>query len=961
MKTHIFRHLYFGIFLLTLSVAAAPAIHAQAAPKLTTPKEFFGYEVGDDYQEVNYTKAEAYWKKLATQSDRIKMVDMGLTEEGRHQWMCIVSSPQNIKNLDHYKDISQKLARAEGLTDDQAHALAREGKAVIWIDGGLHASESVGFQQLVKTIYDMVSSTDLETMRLLNDDIILFVPANPDGSEFVANWYNREDDPSKRSSAGLPKLYNKYIGHDDNRDSYMSNMRETTNINHAMFIEWFPQIMYNHHQTGPTGAVIFMPPFRDPFNYNFDPLIPLGIEAVGTAMHTRLVEQGKGGSAMRSGSNYSTWWNGGLRTTAYFHNIIGILTEIIGDPTPIQIQLAPDKQLPQGDWPLPIAPQTWHYAQSIAYEVQNNRAILDYASRNREVLLYNIYQMGRNSIQRGSEDNWTITPKRIEALREAAVAEGAAGGGRGGRGGRGGTGTTAAGGDSAAVMLPGGIGIPVVPSDLYEKVLHDPKAKDPRGFVISADQPDFATATKFVNTLLKNGIEVMKASAAFQVAGKSYPAGSFVVKTAQASRPFVMDMFQPQDHPNDFRYPGGPPIPPYDVAGWTLAYQMGVQFDRVYDAFDGPFAQIGYAMQPMPAASVTGAATPAGYLISHRINNSFILVNRLLKNHVDVFWARQNAQADGQEMGAGAIWVPASPAALPILQQGAKELGVPVHGVASSPAGELLKMKAPRIGLYDQYGGLMPAGWLKWLFEQFEFPYEIVYPKQLDAGDLSAKFDVLVFTDGAYRAPGAGGRGGGGGGRGGQLDESRIPEQYRGWIGRVSEETTVPQLKKFVEGGGSVLTIGSSTSLASLLGVPVSDYLVEMGSDGAEHHLPGEKFYIPGSLMRVTIDNTQPLAYGMPSEADVDFDSSPVFRLVPSAAARAVPVAWYSGTHTLDSGWAWGQAYLDGGTAITESRIGKGQVFVLGPEVTFRGQPHGTFKFLFNGLMLSAAESNGMR
>jgi len=508
-------------------------------------------------------------------------------------------------------------------------------------------------------------------------------------------------------------------------------------------------------------------------------------------------------------------------------------------------------------------------------------------------------------------------------------------------------------------MLPGGIGIPVVSSDLYEKVLHDPKMKDPRGFIISAEQPDFATATKFVNTLLKNGVEVMKAGSAFQVAGKSYPAGSFVVKTSQASRPFVMDMFQPQDHPNDFRYPGGPPIPPYDVAGWTLAYQMGVQFDRIYDAFDGPFTQVGYALQPMPVASVSGPANPAGYLISHRINNSFILVNRLLKSHVDVFWARRNEQADGQEMGAGAIWVPASATALPILQQGAKELGVPVHGVGSTPSGELIKMKAPRIGLYDQYGGLMPAGWLKWLFEQFEFPYEIVYPKTLDAGDLSSKFDVIVFTDSAYRAPGTGGRGGGGGGRGGNLSEDRVPAEYRASLGRVSEETTLPQLKKFVEAGGSVITIGSSTGMAAELGVPVADYLTEMGTDGLEHHLAGAKFYIPGSLMRVNIDNTQPLAFGMPAEADVDFDSSPVFRLVPSSSARAVPVAWYAGTHTLDSGWAWGQAYLDGGTAITESTIGKGKVVVLGPEVTFRGQPHGTFKFLFNGLMLSASENSG--
>ena len=144
---------------------------------------------------------------------------------------------------------------------------------------------------------------------------------------------------------GLPRLYAKYVGHDDNRDFYMSNMKETTNMNRQLFIEWFPQIMYNHHQTGPAGAVIFMPPFRDPFNYNFDPLVPLGIEMVGTAMHSRLVAEGKGGSAMRTGANYSTWWNGGLRTVTYFHNMIGILTEIIGNPTPMRIPVIADKQL----------------------------------------------------------------------------------------------------------------------------------------------------------------------------------------------------------------------------------------------------------------------------------------------------------------------------------------------------------------------------------------------------------------------------------------------------------------------------------------------------------------------------------------------------------------------------------------------------------------------------------------
>jgi hypothetical protein len=878
---------------------------------------------------ANYAQLEAYWKTLASESDRMKLVSIGQTAEGRPQYMAIITSPENFKKLDRYQEIARRLALAEGLTDDQAHALAAEGKAVVWIDGGLHASETVGSQQLMEMVYQMVSRTDAETMRFLNDAILLCVQANPDGQEIVANWYMREKDPLRRTMNNLPRLYNKYIGHDDNRDFYMSNMPETTNMNHVMFEEWFPQIVYNHHQTGPAGAVIFMPPFRDPFNYYFDPLVPLGIEMVATAMHTRLVEEGKGGSAMRSGSDYSTWWNGGLRTVGYFHNMIGILTEIIGSPTPTSIALVPDKQLPQGDWPMPIAPQTWHYRQSIDYDITNNRAILDIASRYRETWLYNIYQMGRNSIEKGNRDTWTVTPKRIAEL-EAAAPQGGGGVGRGGE---------------AAERT--------VPSELYNTVLHDPKRRDPRGYIIPSDQPDFPTAVEFVDALIKNGITILKASAPFQVAGKSYPAGSLVVKTAQAFRPHILDMFEPQDHPNDFRYPGGPPNPPYDIAGWTLAFQMGVKCDRILDGFDGPFEKVGGLLAPPPAAVQT-AANPAGYLIDHRINNSFTVVNRLLKAHCDVYWLSKPAE----NLGPGAIWVPASAAARAVLERGARELGVPAQAVAKAPAGEALKLKPIRIGLYDQYGGIMPSGWTRWIFEQYEFPFEVVYPTTLDAGGLNDKFDVLVFTDGAFRRAGQGGRGGGSD----MPNPENAPEEYRASIGRISEDRTIPILKSFVEAGGTVVTIGGSTSMAELFGIPVKDYLVEMGADRAEHALPREKFYIPGSLMKATIDNTNPVAYGMPDTADVFFDSSPVFRLGPTAGLkRTSPVAWFSGTALLDSGWAWGQQYLDGGTAVAEAAVGQGKVVLLGPEVAFRAQPHGTFKLLFNSLYYGNAKAAVLR
>jgi hypothetical protein len=706
-----------------------------------------------------------------------------------------------------------------------------------------------------------------------------------------------------------------------------------------------------------------MPPFRDPFNYNFDPLIPLGVEMVGTAMHSRLVEENKGGSAMRSGANYSTWWNGGLRTVNYFHNMIGILTEIIGNPTPMTIPVIPAKQLPQGDWPLPVTPGPWHYRQSIDYEITNNRAILDLASRYRETFLFNIWRMGMNSIERGSKDYWTVTPKRIEALEAAASstpAAGAQGGGRGGRGGRGGaaaepapqtaqltSGDTqpgAAGGGGA-----GGRGAGAVSLELYNSVLHDPKMRDARGYILPSDQPDFATATEFVNALLKNGITCLRASSAFPVAGKSYPAGSYVVKTAQAFRPHILDMFEPQDHPNDFAYPGGPPNRPYDITGWTLAFQMGVKFDRVLDGFDGPFEKIN-GLLPPPPQRVTGAAAPAGYLISHEINNSFILVNRLLKAGAPLYWMKKEETVDGRDLGTGAIWVPASAAVRPILDRAARELGIPVHALAQAPTGEALKVNPIRIGLYDSYGGSMPAGWTRWLFEQYEMPFQVVYPSTLDAGSLKEKFDVIVFVSGELPAAG--------GGRGGNANAG-VPDEYRAMQGRISDATTIPQLKKFVGAGGTIVTIGSSTNAAAaVFGLPVKNYLTEVGPDGRERALPNDKFYVPGSLLKMNVDNTNPLAFGMAKQVDVFFENSPVFKLEPTVELqRTSPVGWFAGKNVLDSGWIWGSQYLDGGTAVAEASVGEGKVVLLGPEVNFRDQPHGTYKLLFNGLYYGSAKA----
>ncbi|MGI4827097.1 MAG: M14 family metallopeptidase, partial [Janthinobacterium lividum] len=753
------------------SLAASFTFAQNVAPRsITTPKQALGFNIGDDYQMANYVQMTAYWQTLAKESDRMKLVDIGLTAEGRHQYMAIISSPENLAKLDHYKDISAKLAHASNLNDEQAHALSEEGRAIVWIDGGLHASETVGSQQLIETVYQLNALTDAETMRMLHDDIVLCVLDNPDGMDLVANWYMRNPVAEKRvldgPGEGTPRLWQKYIGHDNNRDFYMNNMPETTNISRVLFREWYPQIMYNHHQTGPLGAVIFMPPFRDPLNYHYDPLISLKIQAVGTAMHERLVEEDKPGSGMRSEASYSTWYNGGLRTVTYFHNMTGLLTEIIGSPTPMQLPLVPERQLASNDLPYPATPQLWHYRQSIDYEQINNRAVLDYASREREHLLYDTYRMGKNSIERGQKDFWTITPKRIVALQEAALA--------------------AKPGKGEELRQSSFETARPVPADLYKTVLHDAAQRDPRGYILPADQPDFPTATKFVNALMKSGVEIEQASADFTVAGKHYPKGSYIVQCAQAYRPHILDLFEPQDHPNDLAYPGGPPIRPYDAAGWTLAFQMGVQFDRELEAFSGPFTRISSDLAAPLPGTISGPTKPAGYLVSHTYNDAFTLTNRLLKAGLPVYWLAEKTSANGKEMAPGTLWLPYSRETDSLLHTASAQLGISAVGVAARPHGEALQLHPEKIALYDQYGGLMPSGWTRWLLEQFEYPFTVVYPQTLDAGNLKGQFDAIILSDGALTIAGRDGLAGGGGERSRQPKPENIPAEFRPWLGTIT-------------------------------------------------------------------------------------------------------------------------------------------------------------------------------
>jgi hypothetical protein len=398
-------------------------------------------------------------------------------------------------------------------------------------------------------------------------------------------------------------------------------------------------------------------------------------------------------------------------------------------------------------------------------------------------------------------------------------------------------------------------------------------------------------------------------------------------------------MFEPQDHPNDIPYPGGPPTPPYDNAGWTLAYQMGVQFDRILDPFGGPFAPVVGFAKPVGRRV---APAVAGYALSHSVNDAFAAVNRLLARGEQVYTLRTPLSINGRTYDAGTFYIPAKATTGPILTQLAADKGLMFDAFDTEISSASLKRIRPaRIALWDQYGGAITSGWARFILEQFEFPYQIVYPPALNEGNLISKFDVLILPDGASF------------GRlnartGPRVSPEDVPAEYRDRVGNLSTAETIPQLLEFLNAGGTILAIGSATDIGIQLQLPIANALV----DSTGRSLPRSKFYVPGSILTMRVDTTMALAEGVRPVTDFYYDNAPAFRLLPAAAERGIKkVVWIDGPASLHSGWAWGQKYLSGVTEVLQAPIGKGMLVLYGPDPYFRSQPHGTFKLLFNGLL----------
>jgi len=835
---------------------------------IPNPEEFFGHKPGADFKMIRWEQIVEYFQILADNSDRVKVVELGKTTLGNPFIMAIISSPENLANLENYKEIAKKLAKGR-ISEEESDRLAQEGKTIAMITCSMHASECGGTQMSPELGYALATEDSPQINGILDEAICLLVPSfNPDGNIMVVDWY-REHVGTPYEAASMPWLYHHYVGHDNNRDGFMLNQVETQYVTKVLYEDWFPQLLFDQHHMGNSDARLFISPMYDPRNPSLDPLVTREIELTGAYIRTLM--ESKGLIGVIHYANWSAWWQAGTFTNAWWHNVVSILGEAAGTrmATPIFQTIRDLSGVYSGglgkmgnyqtiNYPSPWPGGWWHLRDIVVYYYWASIGFLESGAKHKEIYLKNIYRMAQNSIEKG-------------------------------------------------------------------------KAEAPYAFIVPMTQRDPNTAAKMLNIFIANGAEIHQAVEPLEVGNKRYPAGSYVILMSQSYRPFLKDMLMPQVYPDRRQYPDGPPERPFDMTGWTLSYQMGVEAIEVTSPFDANLKLVEKA-EP-PAGKVQGSGNY--YILDHAVSDSFRAINRLLKDGLRVSWATKAFTTRGNSYPAGSIIVSGSGVSSKV-QSLAKEFNLQIQAGSGSPPSNALRLKSLRLGLYQPWGGNADEGWTRWIFDTWELPYTTIHNEEIRNGNLNKDFDVILLASMAPQSIIDG------------RPEGSIPSQYAGGIGNGG----LVNLMQFVREGGTLITLNNSSNFAiDYFKVPVVNTVT---------NLKPEEFFCPGTLLKVEVDNTHPIAYGMDKVATLMFSRSPVFELPEPEASTSNPkvVVSYPNINPLMSGWILGENNLFNKAALVETDYGKGKIIMFGFPPQQRAQSHGTFKFLFNSMYYGPAATS---
>ena len=949
----------------SLAPGGDPGLSAQSVP---TPEVHFGHRIGADRELVSWEEAVGYYRLVGDGSDRVNVREMGQSTDGRPFLLLEISSSETVADIDRYKALQQRLYFQDhnpGEDPNTVHSQAeraeifRDHKAVVLVTASIHATEVGAAQMSLELVHKLATSNDPLVQKILDNVIFLLVPSlNPDGMSMVVDWYE-EYVGTPFEGGSMPWLYQRYVGHDNNRDMYMYTQQETRLIGEILWEEWFPSIWLDEHQMGSRAARIFVMPATDPINNNVHPLVYRLNGIFGQAQAAALEEAGKVG--IIHDQTYTNFWPGAMAWTGWWHNQVGMLTELasvriatptlqgmarLGQPTAgtggggrggydaSEVQAAPTDVQPRTNYPRPWLGGVWTLRDIVDYELIVSMATLEAAANSRERLNRQIYEVNRSTIEQFLEGEPTggptnelggygplpsgVTPERPETGRVMPGSKGA-------------------GGTPYAVVLP-------------------PEEGDP------------VTRAKLLRLLERAGVTVEQASRSFDAGGVEYPEETYVVRLAQVYGRYAKEMLELQTYPEIRLAPDLPALPPYDVTAWSLGLQMGVGAAFVDRPFEASLRVVNGV--PLPEGGVEGRGDL--YIISPEYNDAFTAVNRLWDAGAQVSRATKSVVAggEGQMFPPGAFVVES--VSREEMDRIARELGIRVQAVLRIQGGELVDLQKPRIAIYQPWQSNMDEGWTRWALEAYGFDYDVLHPQDFLAasaaagmgpdGDfeipqeyrsqwpphvadrsggrvlsepLSERYDVILFThqSGNSILNGSSSR--------------TTPGPYRVGLG----EAGLAALEDFVKKGGRVVALGSASGLfIEHWPIPVGD---------ASEGLSRDEFLIPGSIVNLQADVNHPLAWGMSPDTHGFFSSNPFFDVGASFPSHEVSVAVrYPNDGLRASGWLRGDEFLAGKAAVVEigfPGVGegdpRGSLVLLGIRPQHRAQTHATFKLLFNALV----------
>jgi len=857
------------------------------AQQIPTPESVLGFPVGTDFELATYEQSLEYFQQLAAVSDRVELREVGRTSYGRPWYIALISSAENLRDAERYREIAHRLAYpAEGMTVGEARQLAMDGKAIVHIDGGLHATEVAHAQHTIQLAYDLVTGDSNPEIAAILDNVILLLwfSINPDGQTMVSDWY-KSNVGTSYEVASAPFLYQKYIGHDNNRDGYMINQIESRVVT-RIDRYWEPQIIYNHHQSSPFPTRIWIPPFAEPISPNVHPLMWRTVNLIGMAMAQALEERGQEG-AVHMGSGFDNWYPGFMDHANNFHNVASLLTETalyryatpqfytIGDFPANARDLRPESLYAspwQGGW--------WRIRDAIDYMLTASISVLDVAAKYRADLLFNRYQAARDVV-----DQYSSGP--------------------------------------------------------------------PYGYFVSQDQADPVAAVEMLRRLAFNGIEIQRLTRAVTVDGVTHRAGSWLIPMNQPNANFVRQLFSVQEYPDLREYPEGPPEQPYDVSGWTLPYLFDVRvveartplgadvrealedlraealpWDADIDAepWDTP-PGVGFDSNPVARAIVPPAGTSPGrgdaLILDPAQNNSYKALSQAWREGGSVRFNPGVSAADSGSSGTSGQWVVTG---LTADARGVLVSDLALQASQASSSGTMIRQ--PRIGLYRPWNASMDEGWTRWILEMYEIEHVNLHNADVRAGDLRARYDVIVLADmGGNQIINGFGSG-------------SVPPRYAGGVGAEG----VREIDAFVRAGGTLVTInGSSRFAIDELHLPVRNVISEVERD---------EYFAGGAIVELLVDPSHPVMSGLPERSKIFVGSSPVFSTKEGFEGHVLAKYDTKGSPLL-SGYFLGEEFVQGYAAALDVQYGDGRVVLLGFRPQWRGQPFGTFKILFNAALYS--------